>query len=175
MKTGRSAYRYGRKQLLEGYGNDPYRPGRKPAGPVQCPRCRAVFRRGRWSWGSAQGIALKRRCPACQRIEDRFPAGYVSIAGGFWRAHRGEILALVKNCEQRESAEHPLERIMKVQNEGEGLLVTTTSVHLARLIGHALKAAFKGSLRLVHNKEDSVLRARWTRAASTRAPQGIST
>jgi len=165
MKTGRSAYRYSRKQLLEGFGDDPYRPGRKPAGPAQCPRCRAVFRRGRWSWGPAQGVALKRRCPACRRIDERFPAGYVSIAGGFFATHRGEILALVKNCEQRESAEHPLERIMRIDDGAAGVTVTTTSTHLARVIAHALKAAFKGSLRLVYNKGDSILRAGWTRAA----------
>jgi len=165
MKTGRGGYRYSRMQMMEGYGDDTYRSGRKPSGPVQCPRCRAVFRQGRWSWGAAQGVAARRRCPACQRIDEGYPAGYVSLGGEFFRARRGEVLALVRNCEQRESTEHPLERIMKIEDGGAGVTVTTTSPHLARIIGHALKAAFKGSLDQVYNRQDNLLRVRWTRGA----------
>jgi len=60
----------------------------------------------------------------------------------------------VRHCEQVEAAEHPLERIIAITPAAEGELVTTTGVHLARRIAHALQHAYKG---------DKVLRVSWSR------------
>ena len=150
--------------MMEGLGNDAYRPSAKPQGPVHCPGCGALFRKGRWSWGAAPAGALKLRCPACRRINERLPAGIISLAGTFFSKHRKEVLARVKNCEKLENTEHPLERIMAITEDGaDGAQVTTTSVHLARLIGHALEHAFKGELSRSYNREDNLLRVRWRR------------
>jgi NMD protein affecting ribosome stability and mRNA decay len=166
MRRERGPYRYQRLQVLEGYGNDAYRPGRKPAGSIQCTRCGAVFYKGRWSWRAAPPGAKKQRCPACRRIDEKFPAGYVQICGGFFEARRDEVLARVRHCETQEKAEHPLERIIAVEKGAEGALVTTTSGHLARLLGHALKSAFGGRLSLTYNRQDNLARVRWQRAAA---------
>lgn len=165
MRRERGPFRYRRMQVMEGLGNDAYRPGAKPKGPVVCPGCGAAFHKGRWRWGAAPAGALKRRCPACRRIDERLPAGFISLSGTFFTRHRKEVLARVKHCEQQENAEHPLERVMAIENDGaNGRMVTTTSVHLARLIGHALERAFKGELTRSHNRDDNVLRVRWSRA-----------
>ena len=163
MRRERGPYRYQRMQILEGFINDAYRSARKPRGPMQCPRCGTVFRRGRWSWGAAPAGARRSLCPACRRIEERYPAGYVNISGSFSRAHRDEILQRVRNCEAREKAEHPLERIMAIETVSDGVLVSTTSVHLARMLAHRLQQSFKGDLSVSYNKEDNLLRARWSR------------
>lgn len=163
MRRERGPFRYQRLQVLEGFGNDAYRPAGKPAGTMLCPRCRAVFRRGRWRWEPAPARAVQRRCPACRRIDESFPAGTIDLSGGFFRAHRAEILARVVHCAEMERAEHPLERIMAIRDTSDGLRVTTTSVHLARLVGHALKSAFKGSMRIAYNAQDNVARVRWSR------------
>ena len=151
---------------MDGASNDAFRPGRKATGPVQCPRCNAVFRRGRWTWGAAPAGAARRCCPACQRIDENYPAGYIYISGAFLKQHGAEVMARVRQCEAQEKAEHPLERIMTIEALGaKGALVTTTSVHLARRIGHALHSAFKGELSKSYSRGDNILRVRWHRDA----------
>ena len=165
MRRERGPYRYRRMQMMEGLGDDAYRPSGKPGGAVCCPKCGAVFRKGRWSWSAAPAAATKLRCPACRRIAEASPAGYISIAGGFFAAHRDEITARIRHCEEEEKTTHPLERIMAVAAATGGVLVTTTSVHLARRIAHALRSAFKGKLSMSYNRQDNLLRARWSRDA----------
>ena len=164
MRRERGPYRYRRMQMLEGASADAYRPTGKAAGPVLCPGCKATFRRGRWRWGMAPAGAVRRKCPACLRIAQRYPAGYVTLSGAFFDEHRAEILARVRHCETQEKGAHPLERVMAVEKAAGGTQVTTTSVHLARLIGHALEHAFKGELGQSYSRGDNVLRVRWSRA-----------
>ncbi len=164
MKTTRNGFRMlQREQLLQEKVHDTYKAKRKLPEPTRCPDCHAVWHRGRWSWGEAPAGAHASRCPACQRVRDRFPAGFVTLKGGFFRAHRGEILARVISCEKGEIAEHPLERIMAIERERGGTLVTTTDIHLARRIGDALHDAFKGRLQYRYNREENLLRVSWTR------------
>lgn len=166
MKTGRGGFRMlRREQLLQEVVHDTYKLPRKLAEPARCPDCAAVYRDGRWKWSSAGGAgpAHEVLCPACQRIRDSFPAGFVSVSGEFFAGHRDEILALVRHCEETEKRNHPLERIMKVADDSGGVLVTTTGVHLARRIGDALEDAYKGSLEFHYNKEEQLLRVAWRR------------
>jgi hypothetical protein len=165
MRRERGPLRYRRMQVLEGANIDSFRPGAKPRGAVYCPRCKATFQRGRWTWRAGPAGAARRRCPACQRISESFPAGYVSLSGAFFEAHRDEVLARVRHCETQEKAAHPLERIMAIKPGRTATLVTTTSIHLARLIGHALRGAFKGTLAQTYNRGDNLLRVRWGRDA----------
>jgi hypothetical protein len=165
MRRERGPYRYRRLQVLEGYGDDPYRPRRKPPGPAQCPRCGAVYRDGRWSWSRGAAPRAKLLCPACRRIAEDMPAGYLTLAGEYFRGHRAEVLGRVVHCAEQERAEHPLERIIAMREQDGEMLVTTTSTHLARLIGHALKRAFKGDLRMTYGRDENLLRVRWSRAA----------
>ncbi len=165
MRKERGPYRYRRLQMLEGTRDDAYWSGRKPGGPVYCPKCGAVFRNGRWVWSAAPAGTAKLRCPACRRIDEGSPVGYIALSGSFFAAHRNEVLARIRNCEKKEQATHPLERIMAIAAANGGALVTTTSVHLARRIAHALESAFKGTLNIAYNHQDNLLRVRWSRAA----------
>jgi hypothetical protein len=165
MKTaGAGAFRYRRMQLLEGMPQDAYRAGRKPAGPAACPDCGAVHDKGRWKWADAPAGARALRCPACRRTAERAPAGLVSLSGGFFAAHRDEVLARARNCERMEMAEHPLERIIAIRRGAAETRIETTSVHLAHLIGRALRRAFKGRLAQSYHPDDNLLRVRWSRA-----------
>ena len=102
-------------------------------------------------------------CPACHRVRDRFPAGYVTLDGEFFTAHRDEIVHLARHRAEHEGAEHPLERIMGFEDAAGGVLITTTDTHLARDIGEAVHAAYKGSLEYHYNKEENLLRVHWRR------------
>ena len=164
MKSNRGGFRpLRREQLFQELVHDSYKAGRKLQEPTRCPECGAVFHNGRWTWGAAPKDAHEEKCPACHRINDKFPAGYVTLKGVFFRAQREQIMHLVKNHEAKEKAEHPLERIMAVQDTGGETLVTTTNTHLARDIAEALHNAYKGDLDYHYNKEDNLLRATWTR------------
>ena len=165
MRRERGPYRYRRLQMLEGTRDDPYWSGSKPGGPVYCPKCKAVFRNGRWSWSAVPAGAAKLRCPACRRIDEGSPAGYIALSGSFFALHRSEVLARIRNCEKKEKTTHPLERIMAIDAANGGVLVTTTSVHLARRVAHALESSFKGTLNIAYNHQDNLLRVRWSRAA----------
>lgn len=164
MKTERGNFQSLRKdQLFKELVHDSYKTGQKLHEPTQCPECGAVFHKGRWTWGTAPKNAHEAMCPACHRIRDKFPAGYVTLKGNFFREQREQIMQLVRNHEAREKAEHPLERIMAIDETGDGVVVTTTDTHLARDIAEALQHAYKGDLDYHYNKEDNLLRASWSR------------
>jgi NMD protein affecting ribosome stability and mRNA decay len=151
------------EQRATRHKEDPYIATRKPPEPTVCPTCKAVFSEGRWSWQRPPSEAAEMNCPACQRIEDEFPAGYVTIKGEFLKDHRDEIIALITKKEDREKAEHPLQRIMAIEDVHGGLQVTTTDSHLARGIGEALHDAYKGDLKLRYSRDENLLRAVWKR------------
>jgi len=142
--------------------HDAYKLKGKLPEPTVCPQCGAVFHAGRWQWMKAPAGAHQETCSACHREHDHFPAGYLTLQGVFFLTHRDEIMNLVHNEEKRERAEHPLKRIMAVEEKGNVTLVTTTDMHLARGIGEALHHAYKGELNYHYNPEENLLRVSWT-------------
>lgn len=147
-------------QEMDAYGL----PGKLPD-PTACPGCGAIYRAGRWAWGAPPAGAHATACPACRRIADRYPAGRVRIRGAFALAHADEIRGLVHNLEEREKAEHPLKRIMAIEDgpDGDGFEVTTTDARLARAIGEALHSAYEGSLDYDFTQVENVMRVDWER------------
>lgn len=153
---------YRSKPLAE-HVDDSYKSRGKLPDPTLCPQCGAVFHKGKWQWLPKPEAAHSEMCPACHRIHDNLPAGYVKLDGEFFVHSRDEILNLVHHVEQREKAEHPLQRIMKIEDEDGSVLVTTTDIHLARGIGEAINHAYQGHLQLDYNTEENLLRIHWTR------------
>ncbi len=100
------------------------------------------------------GAVHEHLCPACRRINDRFPVGCVKLQGEFVEQHRREILKLVRNTEEREQGEHALQRIMEINEDGSEITVTTTDIHLARRIGEAINNAYEGDLDINYGPED---------------------
>jgi hypothetical protein len=142
--------------------HDPYRTRLKLPEPTFCPQCGAVFHAGRWQWGPQPQPAHQELCQACHRINDRYPAGELAIAGGFVARHKDEILHLVGHQEEQEKAEHPLHRIMSIEADGV-ILVQTTDIHLPRRIGEALYHAYRGELDFHYDKEAYAIRVSWRR------------
>lgn len=70
-------------------------------------------------------------------------------------------MRLVRNTEEREKGEHPINRILDVSETDDELLIRTTEVHLARAVGSALKSAYQGTLDLQYDED--VVRVSWSR------------
>ena len=118
---------------------------------------------GRWQWLHSVAGAPHERCPACLRIRDHFPAGYVNLTGPYVEQHRPELFRVVRNLESKEKGEHPMQRVMNIVEQNNGVQITTTDSHLARAIGDALHHAHGGELEVKYADEDNVVRVAWHR------------
>jgi hypothetical protein len=165
MKT-RDIYRIQQKDIhrMQEEVHDPYKARKKPHEPHFCPQCGAVNLSGRWQWAEEMPEGLSQElCPACHRINDKYPAGEIILSGGFLATHRFEIIELVRHTERAERAEHPLQRIMSIDETGGKITVTTTDVHLPRRIGHAIYDAYRGNLDTHYDPEGYYVRMTWQR------------
>ena len=113
--------------LQREYIHDTYKSRKKLSDPTVCPRCGAVFHKGRWSWAPLPVQTHKKVCPACRRIEDMCPAGILRMSGPFLNAHREEVLNAVHHQEKEVKKEHPLCRIIGIEESKEGIVITTTA------------------------------------------------
>ncbi len=155
---------YGRRdRLVKEREHDAYHSRAKLPDSTLCPKCGAVYMKGRWVWSSAPEGSNLSTCPACRRVADRFPVGRIEMQGGFFTQHHDEILNLVQNVEQKEKANHPMERIMAIEERSGGALVTTTGIHIARGIGAALASAYNGEITVRYLDAEAGIQVRWTR------------
>lgn len=148
---------------VQGPTDDAYRSRGKLPDPTVCPTCGAVYHEGRWTWAERPAEAHQDTCPACHRTHDRYPAGFVTVSGPFLGTHHDEILNVARNEEKTAKAEHPLRRIMAIEEHPDRLVITTTDTHLPRRIGEALSHAYHGTLDLKYADEDQLIRVNWTR------------
>jgi len=137
----------------------------KLADVTACPECGATYREGRWTWQPAPVGSSEQQCPACKRIADRYPAGVLHVEGAFAALHRADLIGLVRNVEERERAEHPLNRVMSIEENGNGFVVETTDGKLAQALGRALHKAYAGQLEHPPTTADkeNLVRVRWAR------------
>ncbi len=132
---------------------DPYQAQQKLPEPTVCRQCGAVLHRGRWQWGLRPEGAHEALCPACRRIDERLPAGIVTVRGSLAARRRDEIIALARHAEAAEKPEHPMNRIAAIEQTDEGLVITTTDIHLPRRIGEAVKNACHATLDIQFDEE----------------------
>ncbi len=150
------------RPLLE-HEADTYKLKGKLPEPTVCKECGAVYHQGRWQWGNAPANAHQETCPACMRVQDKFPVGFITLEGPFLNDHRDDIVRLIQHHEQHEREEHPLKRIMSIENQGEATVITTTDTHLAHDIGEAISHAYKGNLKVEHVAGEHMVRVYWSR------------
>ena len=168
QRTSSVGYRPVRRdQLRQDSEHDSYRLAKKPAEPAVCPDCGAIFHAGRWQWGARAEAAGEVLCPACHRIRDKLPAGFLHVSGDFFVEHRDEILGLLDHHAKKAVAEHALARVIGIASasdgDGDGMVLTTTDIHLARDLGEALHAAYRGGLEFLYNDAENLLRVHWWR------------
>jgi hypothetical protein len=149
------------EEVMQRITDDSYHSDVRLPDPARCPECDATYRKGRWTWSKAPEGAKLHRCPACQRVHDQFPAGSVTLKGNFDPEFRIQAVNFMRAREMHAKSEHPLQRIIAVEDVPGGIRVTTTSGHLASGIAHALRDAFQGSIDMRYSQDEHLVRATW--------------
>lgn len=156
----------GRRQTSD----DPYRPQEGLKEMAVCETCQALYRNKRWyldpveaEAALADGRAHPVVCPACQKMADHYPEGLVTLRGEYLWSHEEEIRNILHNEESKAMAKNPLERIMRLDREGDSLVVETTEQKLAEHLGRALHKAHQGELQVSWADDHSICRVQWER------------
>jgi hypothetical protein len=171
MKTNDAATQTGhRARRISGNAQrdhiiDPYMQQHKLPDGTRCPQCGAAIHEGRWQWRQSAHPAHEALCPACRRVNDHFPAGSLKLSGEFALAHKYELIRLARHQEATEVVEHPLNRIISIEEDPDGLMISTSDIHLPRRIGEAMVRAYDGEFRMHFDEAGYFVRASWTRPA----------
>lgn len=136
-------------RLIQEHTHDPYFVKGKYQDPSVCTKCGLVFHDGIFEWLEiTPPKAQKMMCPACRRIDDAYEGGHVVLEGTFLSGHKSDLVNTIKNAEESEKRQRPLERIMELAIGNDRIDVKTTYEHMARRIGQAIHNAYKGDLKL---------------------------
>lgn len=142
-----------------------------------CPRCGAIYFDKHWHIIPNFWVEYKRALPK-KPITEELCAECKWIDGGKeetgWEGEvvlenlvfddKNEILNLVKNVGQRAFLRDPEDQIIKIEDRGKKVIITTTENQLAVSIGKQVARAFKGGkLEIKWSGEDAPARVRWTR------------
>jgi hypothetical protein len=149
-----------------------HRGARALSEPALCPGCGAVYAKRRWSIAPA-ARALARRagaplairiCSSCRRRRSGVPHGYVHVDGEFFPMHAADIEHLLHNEVDRAREDNPLQQVLGWEElDGGGLLITTSTEHLAQRLGHALEKAYDGDVRYGFSHENKLAHVWWHR------------
>ena len=151
-------------RLIQEYTHDPYFLKGKYQDPSICVKCSLVFHDGIFEWlERLPQNAQKMTCPACRRIGDSYEGGHVVLEGTFLSGHKDDVVNTIKNAEESEKRQRPLERIMELAIGDDRIEVKTTYEHMARRIGQAVHNAYKGDLTLQYLDAEKFVRVHWKR------------
>jgi NMD protein affecting ribosome stability and mRNA decay len=149
---------------------DPYIPEEGPPELSLCESCHALYHDKRWYLDVEAFEAAKAggdfdwvTCPACKKIAERYPEGVVTLRGDYVWDHEEEIRNILKHEEERAMAKNPLQRIIRMEREGDDLVIETTEEKLAEHLGRALHKSHQGELKVSWTEEHSVCRVTWER------------
>lgn len=128
-----------------------------------CSHCGAVQQGNRWSWDAMPCNPSETLCPACLRVRDRVPAAILTVRGDCLTEHKSEILKLIREKVQQIGKQHPLKRIIDMEDDETEAVFTFTDEQLTREIGNDLHKTYDGVLDFQYSNDDSLLRVIWQR------------
>jgi hypothetical protein len=77
----------------------------------------------------------------------------VTVTGPLSGERAEELISLARHEEAAEKSEHPLNRIIDIERDGENLVIQTTNIHLPRRIGEAARREFHGEFEAHFDKD----------------------
>jgi hypothetical protein len=105
-----------------------------------------------------------RFCPACLQRRSGMPHGYLHVDGDFLALHHADIEALLHREVERAEEDNPIGQVIDWGDDGSGgLLITTSTEHLAQRLGRALAKAYHGQLRFGLSHENKLAHVWWHR------------
>jgi len=160
--------------------DDPYQPQRALAEGTICADCGAVYHGGRWTLDEELRRKLERDraraqaaqphpsnhstlCTGCRKAHDHDPGGVVTLRGDYLPRHREEILNLIRNEEKKAVGINPTERIIRIQEEGDRMVIETTNEKLAQRLGRAVHRACSGDIQYRWSEDNKLARVEWVR------------
>ena len=139
-----------------------------------CRMCRSIYHHKRWYLEGEAPLSKDQKarmslaiCPACRKIQDRFPSGIITLTGEFLKTHKDQILHLVRNEEARAKEINPLERIISIKDRRGSVEIQTTNERLAQRIGREIQRAYKGDAKYHWSRDDKFVRVDWHRKSPT--------
>jgi len=132
---------------------------------TRCPKCGLLYQDGVWKRASAGNGTTQHEklCPACLQIRDGRVGGIVQFSGSYTGSHRQELLNRIRNVEKQTREERPLERIISMKEDKEGIVVSATTEHLVAKIGKSVQRDFGGDLDLRYTPDDKFAYVHWHR------------
>ena len=154
------------RRNVEGF-DDPYRTEEQLPENSVCRECGNVYISGRWC-GPDQAArkpeaAHEVVCPACRKLRDHLPSGVLRLTGQFVLTHKEEILNLIRNHTRKADSVNPMERVMSVETQTDGIELTTTNEKLAQRIGKAIHRAYAGQIEYKWSTDNKLARVNWHR------------
>jgi hypothetical protein len=143
----------------------------------QCSRCGAVYLDNHWhtvpdfakiyAKSLLKKEIIKELCAECKWIVGgKNKTGWEGelILENLVPEEKSEILNLTKNVGARATLRDPEDQIIKIEDFGKKMRITTTENQLAVSIGKQIASAFKGGkLEIIWSDEDAPARVRWMR------------
>jgi NMD protein affecting ribosome stability and mRNA decay len=132
---------------------------------TRCPKCNLLFLGGVWKNASSRNASEQqwKLCPACMQIRDGQIGGIVQFSGAFAGSHRQELLNRIRNVEKQTKEGRPLERIIRMKEDKDGITVSATTEHLVARIGKSIQRDFGGNLDLRYAPDDKFAYVHWHR------------
>ena len=143
---------------------------------VVCTRCHAIYYDKHWhTWSNGEtrlpvGAKLTEAlCRACTTIEPKRGKtaafgyeGEVLLSGLTEGGRKQELMRLIRNIGSRAVRRDPEDQIIKIEDKGATVRITTTENQLAVAIGKQIERAFKGGALVIKwSNEDLLARVTW--------------
>lgn len=127
---------------------DPFNASHQFKEPAKCPGLWPDINSGRRQLGLVMATTHRKRCTARSGVNNRRPAGVLTLSGELYRSKRKEIVRLILKTEHDIQFRHPLERIMHIEDSEEGQMTSFnfTGTRLPQRIITELKEEYQGKL-----------------------------
>lgn len=143
---------------------------------LACTRCHALYFAKHWHTWSNPAVRLPENlavagtlCPACESINSARGSnanfgygGELKLSGFTSDLRKLEIIKAIKNAAARVLKRNPESQIIKIEDTGKTVRVTTTENQLAVALGKQIEKSFKGgTLKIGFSKDDLPVHITW--------------